>query len=943
MSLLPTGTVTLLFTDIEGSMPLWEHMPDDMRVAVAQHHAILQTAVESNGGQVFQILGDAFQAAFRLAIDGLNAAIQAQRELQSTTWGKTGPLKVRMGLHTGPLDLDPHLGPAGVREYAVCHTLNRASRVMSASYGGQILVSQETQSLLVHDLPEGMSLRDMGYHQLKGMRTLEHLYQVVVVGLPQEFPALATDVEHPHNLPVEMTSFVGRESEILALKGMLSDSSTHLVTIIGAGGMGKTRLALKVAEELMDKYEDGIWLIELTALSNPALVPQVVAQTLNIRELPNRPIIGLLEEHLLKKHMLLVLDNCEHLILATMELSNRLLHTCPHLQIIATSRELLGVEGEKPFQCPSLSSQEKNLATVKTSQIPMTSMETSAAVKLFADRASVVSPSFRLNENNIPLIYEICQRVDGIPLAIELAAARVRMLSVDQIAVRLDDVFQLLVGGSRSSVPHHQTLKALIDWSYDLLTPAEKTLLVRLSVFSGGWDLQAAEAIGSGDEIDTSQVLDLMTQLKDKSLILIEAVNSGENRYRMLETLRQYASKRLLEVEEYPSVNRRHLEYYSYLAEQAAPHLWEKDQPAWIQRLTIENDNLRGALRWAFDREQALDEEVESGARMAAALWNFWYAIGTIKEGANWLAIAVRHSTKPNQTRGRLLAAVGTCDWQLGNLSGAADYLKEALDLFSVIVDPAGLAEATHMYGHIVFDRQDYAEAGRLFKQSLTMYDELGDTNIRVALISDLGLVASHQGDLHLARDYYKKSLKLSLDNGLRDNQAQSYLRLGDLARLEGDYDTASEMYQQSLNINRDLNISREIACSLYKLGHIALHRGELNQAQTFFGESLALQQEVSNQQGIAECLAGFGSLKEMGNEDEPAAFYFGAARAILNHTGLPISPADRLEWERAEKSARSRCDPRRFNQAYKQGVEAKADELVAALLASLPFHDSVQ
>jgi predicted ATPase/class 3 adenylate cyclase len=933
--MLPTGTVTLLFTDIEGSTPLWEQMPTQMRQAVEIHHTILQKTIEANGGQVFQILGDAFQAAFSLATDGLCAAIQAQRELNTAVWGETGPLRVRMGLHTGPLELSPIPNQAGIREYAVCHTLNRAARVMSAGYGGQILISQETKILVERELPGGVSLRDLGEHQLKGMRRSEHLYQVVANGLPNDFPALATGIAHPHNLPVEMTSFVGREMEIAELKEILTRPSTRLVTISGFGGIGKTRLALRVARDLIDDYPDGVWLVELVALSEPALVPEAVAHALRMRELPGRPILEVLLEQLSKKHMLLVVDNCEHLRPATGSLATSLLSGCPQVQILATSREILGVEGEILFQCPSLLSPDITSVRSKFSASSYTEASVNPAVRLFNERATATYPAFRLTQKNITTIGYICQQLGGIPLAIELAAARVRALSLEQIAERLDDAFQLLTSGNRSRLPHHQTLKALIDWSYNLLSIDEKKVLLRLSVFAGGWDLEAAEAIISGDGVEKYQLIDSLTQLLDKSLINMETLECSENRYHMLEIIRLYANEKLQETGDYPAICRRHLAYFAHLAEQAGPHLWEKDQAMWIERLSRENDNFRSALHWALIRETATDEEIEVGASITTALWSFWYFFSVVKEAISWLEIALERLTQPNQIRARLLSTFGIFEWQLGNLHEAENRLHESLSLFKSLSDTPGLAEATHMYGHIVFDQQNYGEAEQIFKQSLSMYETLDNTGIRVALIGDLGLVAFHQGNLRLAHEYYERCLALSIQNSLRDNEAQSYLRLGDVFRLEGDYETADQYYKKSLFINRELKISREIACLLQKLGYIALHQDNINQARTLFTESLAIQDEVSNQQGIAECLAGLASVKVKQGEDEGAATYFGVAKKILDRTGLPLGPADLAEWARDEIMARSRCNSESFEQAWARGCEASIDDLVIEILSS--------
>jgi len=930
--MLPTGTVTLLFTDIEGSTPLWEKMPAEMQQAVALHHVILRNVIEAHDGRVFQVLGDAFQAAFRLATDGLCAAIEAQRALITADWKTTGPLKVRMGLHTGPLALDAAPGPSGEQEYAVSHTLNRAARVMSAGHGGQILMSQETKSLIERDLPHGVGLRDLGEHQLKGMRKLEHLYQVVAVDLQQDFPPLVTSLAHPHNLPAELTSLVGREKEVAELEKILIDQRARLVTITGAGGIGKTRLALRTAETVIDSFKDGVWLVELVSLADGAFIPQEMAHTLRIREVPGQPVTEALREHLSKKHLLLVLDNCEHLIQAAAELVSELLRACPDIQILATSREILGVGGEVGYICPSLLSPDYSTPDIalstEYSEIPVTS----AAVQLFAERATFAFPEFRLSKYNAATIAGICQRLDGIPLAIELAAARVRMLTVEQIAAHLDDVFHLLTGGSRSTVPHHQTLKALIDWSYNLLPIVEQTLFRRLSVFMGGWDLAAAEAVGAGDGIEDWEVLDLMAQLESKSLILVEPIENGHNRYRMLETFRQYAHNRLIEVNEQTRLEKQHLEYFMYLVEEAEPRLWSNEIEEWVHRLSLDYDNLRKALHWSLIRETSF-EEVEMGARMAGCLWIFWYYNSSLKEGSNWLASALQRYLRLNQTRAKLLMSDGAVAWYLSNLQMAATRLREAFDLFSLLEDTTGLAYTTYLIGHVMFDQQNYSEARRIFKESLTYFESIGNFVFQNILFHDLGLVAYHVGDLKLAREYYERSLAYFIQSDFKAAASSVYVRLGDIARMEGDFEGAEEIYQKCLQIERVVSVnSRTLAWALLKLGFLTLNRGNINQAQSLFCESLALQYDASNQQGVAECLVGLGSTKVMSAEDGQAAVCFAAARQILTGTGQPISPADEADWKRYEAMARKRCEIQHFERAWSRGSEADIDDLVTAV-----------
>ena len=484
MSELPTGTVIFLFTDIEGSTRLWEEHPDAMRLALERHDTLLTAAIETNNGRVFKTVGDAFCAVFSTATDALDAAIQVQlnlRNLQPSAVTSDLPLKVRLALHVGAAELRDadYFGP----------TVNRVARLLSVGHGGQILLSGAVQELVRDDLPPGVSLRDLGQHRLRDLQRAEHVYQVVHTELPADFPPLRSLNELPNNLPQQMTSFIGREKEIAEIRQMLATS--RLVTLTGAGGTGKTRLSLQVAAEVMGEFPDGVWLVEFASLADPGLVPQTVATALSVREEPGRPIIQTLVDHLKAKTLLIVLDNCEHLLSASAQLTETLLRSCTHVRILASSREGLGIVGEHTYRVPSLTVPDPR------QMLPIEKLSQYEAVKLFIDRALMVQPAFAVNNQNAPAVAHICHRLDGIPLAIELAAARVKAMSVEQISQRLNDRFRLLTGGSRTALPRQQTLRALIDWSYDLLSDKEKTLLRRLSVFAGGWTLEAAEKVCS--------------------------------------------------------------------------------------------------------------------------------------------------------------------------------------------------------------------------------------------------------------------------------------------------------------------------------------------------------------------------------------------------------------------------------------------------------------
>ncbi|HEX9019027.1 MAG TPA: adenylate/guanylate cyclase domain-containing protein [Anaerolineaceae bacterium] len=846
---LPSGTVCFLFTDIEGSTPLWEQMPEVMQAAVAQHHTILRQSIEAHGGQVFQVIGDAFQAAFRLTSEGLCAALAAQRGLRDAHWGPSGPLKVRMGLHTGPAELSDGKDAA----YQVGHTLNRTARVMSAGHGGQVLLSQEAADLVERELPAGVSLLDLGQHHLKGMQRLEHLYQVVAEDLPHHFPPLASGVSYPHNLPVQLTSFIGREKEVAALEELFLARKARLVTLTGSGGTGKTRLALKTAETLLELFPHGIWLVELAPIADPELVPRAVAEVLGMHDEPQSSISQVLARYLRPRQTLLILDNCEHVVGAASALAGMLLQACPQLHILATSREILGVAGEVPFHCPSLS-----LPKGKTT---IDDLAGSEAVQLFVQRAQTSEPGFSLTESNAPVIARICQRLDGIPLALELAAARTRMLSVEQIAARLDQVFRLLTGGARSVLPRHQTLKALIDWSYNLLSDEERALLLRLSVFAGGWTLEAAEEVcadrNSGGKSAASaaeevyadrrdggksaeevcadptglivpeQILDLMGQLLDKSLVQIEGPDesepphSGEGphsgeaphyheaRYRMLETVRQYARERSVEGGDVETLRERHLDYYLALALRAEPHLRGPDASYWLDLLDRELDNFRLALEWS------LGGSVVKGLAMVAALRWLWHTRDHRAEGVEWLDKLLASDESQSQAQPRDAAA-----WVA---RGRALYIWNALAITDLLGDP-------------VQTRQRGLESRAIFQK---LNDETGG-----------GF------QLDLARASY--SMMVSLEDGLAVRQA--FLKLGDRFSLaetamflsaiqigNNDLDSAERFVDENLALRRELGDADGEGFAYFLSSVIATMRGRYDQAVELAQRSLSTMKQVDN------------------------------------------------------------------------------------------------
>ena len=477
---IPTGTVTFLFTDIEGSTKLWEQYPEAMKTALARHDEILKQTIEGHHGHIIKTTGDGIHAAFETAHDGVSAALHVQQAVAAEKWEEIKPhkIKVRIGLHTGEAEFR-----AG--DY-YGSTLNRAARLMSIGHGGQTLLSSTAADLVYDQLPEGASVRDLGKVRLKDLVRPEHVFQLTHPDLSAEFPPLNSFDSHPNNLPIQLTSFIGRERELAEAKSQLA--SARLLTLIGPGGTGKTRLALQIGAEMLPDFADGVWLAELAPLADPVLVLPTVASLLGLREQPDMPLNELLIDFLRDKELLLILDNCEHLLESCSKLADQLLHVCANLKIIGSSREPLGIAGETVYRVPSLS-------VSKPDEVKSETLIKSESAQLFIERALAANPKFNVSDKNALSVAQICRRLDGIPLALELAAARVASLSVEQIAARLDDRFRLLTGGSRNALPRQQTLRALIDWSYDLLSDDERALMRRLSVFSGGWTLEAAESI----------------------------------------------------------------------------------------------------------------------------------------------------------------------------------------------------------------------------------------------------------------------------------------------------------------------------------------------------------------------------------------------------------------------------------------------------------------
>jgi predicted ATPase/class 3 adenylate cyclase len=896
---LPTGTVTFLFTDIEGSTTLLQRLGDRRYAEVlADHRRLLRDAFAKGNGQEIDTQGDAFLVAFSRARDAVGTAVAAQRALAKHSWPDGASLQVRMGLHTGE--------PLSESGSYVGLDVHRAARICTAGHGGQILLSDAVSSLAARDLPPGVSLRDLGTHRLKDLRQPEHLLQVVHPDLPTDFPPVKSLDLLPNNLPRQLTSFIGREREMTEVKRLLS--TAYLVTLTGAGGAGKTRLALQVGADLLGQYTHGVWFVELAPLPDPALVSKAVASAMNVPEQPGRELQETLVESLRARHLLLLLDNCEHVLSACQDLAAKLLRACANLRILATSRESLGVEGESTYRVPSLELPDLNCLP------PLAQLAECEAVRLFAERSALSQPGFVLTEHNAPAVAQICHRLDGIPLAIELAAARVKVLSVEQIASRLDDRFRLLTGGARTTLPRQRTLQAAMNWSHDLLSDKERAVLRRLAVFAGGWSLEAAEAVCAGDGVDSSEILDLLTQLVDKSLVMGET-QGAMARYWLLETVRQYALDRLLEGGEADEIRSQHRDWYLALAEQAKPELSRADyRNVWLRRLETEHDNLRAALAWS------LEENGEVGLRLGVALQRFWHR-GHYEEGRAWLTkLLGRGGPTSPLLRARGCNNAGSLAWIQGDFQHAAALSEEGLSLSRQLEDKSGIAFSLFTLGLTDMALGDYDRAARLLEESQNLYRDVGDKEAMAHALRHRGHLAARQGNYPLATALLGEALPLFQEIRDKMGVAYSLRHLGVTKHYQQDTRRAVELLEQSLALFRESEDVQGTAYALTGLGSALRQGGNHARALSLFRESLALSKKHGIKWATLECLYGLAGVSACQGQPERAARLLGAAELLRGGIDYSLPLPDQTDYERSLTVVRAAMSDETFAAALAAG-----------------------
>jgi predicted ATPase/class 3 adenylate cyclase len=915
MAELPTGTVTLLFTDIEGSTGLLERLGNRYVEILGEHQRLLRVAFAQFHGREVGTEGDAFFVAFAKASDAVAAAVAGQRALAAHRWPDETALHVRMGMHTGePIVLGDDYAGLDV---------HRAARICAAGHGGQILLSQATWALLGAELPSGLGVRDLGEHRLKDLSHPQRLFQLVIPGLPADFAPLRALGPGPMNLPVQLTGFVGRERELAHARMLLQREEIRLLTLTGPGGTGKTRLAVRAAAEVRESFPDGVIFVELGSVNDPRLVVATIAQAMGVRETAGQSMLESLAQYADDRRLLLILDNFEQ-VLAAAPLIADLLAACLRLKALVTSRGALHVSGEHVYSVPPLSLPDQDVDGRASYDIA-----SSDAVTLFVQRAQAASSSFAVTDANTPVFAEICRRLDGLPLAIELAAARIRLLSPQALLTRLERRLQLLKGGARELPARQQTLRATIDWSYALLEAGEQTLFARLAAFAGGCTLEAAEAVCDLD--DGLDVLAGLDGLVDKNLLQPRDGPSGDSRVVLLETIREYALERLVERGEADAAARRHADYYLSFAEQVEPELLGPRQGAWYERLEADLNNLRAALAWS-----RVHQEVEATARLAASVLPFWISRSHANEGLRWLDTALEHRNRlSSPTLAKVLFAKGNLLLELGaDHRQANTLLEESLAQFQELGDITWTVRAVSLLGWAASRAGDLDRSVALREQAVALArDEADEWNLAMAL-GNLGGSLWKVGDYARARAALEESLLLYRALGELEGIAFALCGLGLLTLGEGDYKRASSMLEEALVLARKVGHLPDTGRYLADLGVVVLHEAEYDRAVALFEESLRLARQVEDDLLTGQCLWGMAVLAAAHGRPVRAACLWGAAATLRYALVVPSVVARPLE-ERLLVPARERLESDTFDAEWAKGQAMRREDAIAYALVN--------
>jgi predicted ATPase len=869
-----------LFTDIEGSTRLWEEDPSEAGAVLAGHDRLLRGAVSASGGEVVKGTGDGILAAFASANDALTAAVAIQVELQSDA-----TVKARIGMHTGEAEF------RGRDYYGV--TVNRCARVMSAAHGDQILITVATAEVLSRPLPAGVSLLDLGKHRLRDVPEAVHLLQVNHPELRSEFPPLRASETFEHNLPVQLTSFVGREKELEEAGRALRTS--RLLTLTGVGGGGKSRLAQQMATERLGDFPSGAWVVALASVREPDLVDRSIAHTLGVPDEPGRSLRESIAMRLRPAPALLLLDNCEHLLEACAESARHLLRAAPELRVLATSRERLGVEGEAVYVVPPMS-----VPSEEASLDPEHAMAHDA-VRLFTERAQLASPGFRLTSDSGPTVARICRTVDGIPLAIELAAGRVGSLTLEQIASRLERRLEIRGAGQRAGEARHETMLATLDWSYELLSPDERDILAQLAAFHGSFDLEQVEAVCLRDSDD--ELLSLIMALLDKSLLTRDAVTG---RYRLLEPVRRYAWDKVIEKAWHEDLERSHAVYFTQLAESLSGPIRTPDHGAALDRLEREHDNLRAALRWSLDHGEA-----DLALRIGSALWPFWKLRGHMSEGREWLERALDSSPDvPPEVLAHGLRGAGDLAAGQSDYEQAGAYLERSLALAEQLGDDAESAAILTRLAGLPHRRGDLQEATRLFEDALERARRVGGAAPVGHILASLALLSEDRGLAAAADSYAAEALGIRQTSDDLYAATDALLAHGEISINRGDFDTAGRVLDAALDAARDAGFADVIAWATAYLGKLALARAEAAEAEDLLSRAMAMFQRLGMPVGTAWAMRHLGRVALESGDPERAETLLAEALSISLVDVRPDAPlalqalaeavAQRSDWVKA-------------------------------------------
>ncbi len=909
---LPVGTVTFLLTDIEGSTRRWAQEGELFRVVLGLHHAALRREFKRHGGHEFKETGDGFLVAFAGASEALECALAAQKALsQLDCPGDLAAPKVRMALHTGDAELEDG-------DYRG-QTLHRAARVLAAAHGGQTLCSEATFTLLRRDLTAGVRLRDLGVYRLRDIEAPERLYQVEPASeAPAEFPPIRAERAHRGNLPVQTTRFFGRETELAELCRLLraSNDEERLITLTGPGGAGKSRLAIETAGRLVDVFGGAVWFVPLADLSDPRLLPETLASALRVQQEPGNDLLEQLAEVLGQRPSLLVLDNLEQLIRGddaadASLVVQRLLELAPKLTLLATSRRVLALPGERELPVPPLSTPAEAAAPEALSVFD--------SVRLFVDRAQGVRPDFRVTNQNAPAVAQLCARLEGIPLALELAASRAQVLSPAQMLEQLTSGpsgrFELLTTRRRGVVDRQKALRTTIDWSYRLLSQDLQRFFRRLAVFRGSFDLAASEAV-----CEEPLAIDFVAMLLECSLVQTEEGPDGL-RFRLLETLRDYAQERMMEAEEEAGAIERHAAFYLGRAEQGETALRGPEQASWLERLEADHENFRAVLSRAFHhgntetrRDSERTRNSVSGTRLVAALWYFWSIRGHLAEGRRWCEAALRAvDGSLNSLRARLLTGAGALAHDQSDYPAAVEALTESLTLWRG-TEPsasttAGLAQALLILANVRLDLNEAEPAQALYEEARALYRELGDSRGAAMALSNLGVLHLERGETDRAAELLNESIQLKRKLGNPYGLAMSLESLGNLERSRGNRERAIALCREALALRQEVGHRLGIAMSLNNLGHLLLETGDSQSARERLLESLDLFLELDEPRSVIEALTGLAGTMAATGRYEDAARLLAAMETQREVSGFEPRPCEKVVLMRWRGSIREALD----------------------------------